>query len=333
MQRIKIDNNSYNDFIVQIALDVTRDHQIISQYRVNLTWMLLIGLFLSVVLSKFVTSQGIKPIKELTTAMQSINVSNLNQRIRAKRWPEELVQPADAFNKMLERIESAFQRLNGFSSNMAHELRTPINNLMGETEIALSSNRTVEEYQEVLSSNLEEYHKLSSVIDRLLFLARADNLRVDLQMKSFDVSQELESIIESYEHVAAEQKIKITYDGNAILTADPILFKRAVANIISNALKYTQEMGSIHISVDGENNKDFFVITISDTGVGISDKCIGFLFDRFYRVDSARNQTSVPGTGLGLSIVKSIMELHGGEINITSEVGIGTTVKLFFPKN
>jgi two-component system heavy metal sensor histidine kinase CusS len=236
---------------------------------------------------------------------------------------------ATSFDEMLDRLEDSFARLSRFSTDIAHELRTPLNNLMGETEVALSKTRTVEEYQHILESSLEEYTRLSHMIEGLLFLARAENTDVKLDRTVFDPLKEVHGVLEYYEAIAEEKKITVLCRGSGTVCADPLLFRRAITNIVSNAFRYSQTGSTIHIEVI-ETEDQSLSVTITDNGIGIKAEELNSIFERFYRSPGARGHDT-RGSGLGLSIAKSIMDLHGGTIDIRSESGKGTTVILHFP--
>jgi two-component system heavy metal sensor histidine kinase CusS len=200
---------------------------------------------------------------------------------------------------------------------------------MGEAEVALSKNRSAEEYRQVIESGLEEYARLSRMIDGLLFLARAESADTQINRSSFDVHEELEAVREFYDTLAREKGIEVTCQGNSLINADPTLFRHAISNLLSNALQYTPQGGVVCLLVKKADNHSIEV-SVSDTGIGISQEHLPKVFDRFYRADPARSQYP-QGTGLGLSIVKSIMELHGGSVHITTTPSKGTTITLRFP--
>ena len=243
-------------------------------------------------------------------------------------WPRELAGLASEFDAMLQRLEDSFQRLSQFSADIAHELRTPINNLMGEAEVALTRERNSKEYASVIASSLEEYHRLAELIDSLLFLARAENADLSLQKSWFRVADELAQPLSYHELQATESEVTLSFSGDAPLFADSTLFRRAISNVVSNALKHTPPGGNVTVEVAAVH--DAVKISIKDDGVGISPEHLPRLFDRFYRVDASR-AAATAGTGLGLAIVKSIVDLHGGSVTIESELGNGTLVTLVFP--
>lgn len=319
---------------IQMGLDGTAEEALIDEYAGYLAGVLLVGILASAVLGVVATRRGLKPLNDITKASEHIHASQLHARINASQWPQELVALASAFDGMLERLEESFNRLSQFSADLAHELRTPINNLRGESEVALSKPREAEEYREILASSLEEYDRLSRITDSLLFLAKADSTQTDsthflYTSLPFAADKEIEKVIDFYEALAAEQNVEVNCVGGAIFSADSILFQRAISNLLSNALRYTPSGGKVTFCIYTVENKGIEIICC-DTGVGIAPEHLPKIFDRFYRVNPSRT-SHTEGAGLGLAIVKSIMRLHGGEISIQSTPDVGTSIHLIFP--
>jgi two-component system, OmpR family, heavy metal sensor histidine kinase CusS len=199
---------------------------------------------------------------------------------------------------------------------------------MGEAEVALRRERTSGEYAKVIASSLEEYHRLAQLIDSLLFLARAENADLSLQKSWFQIADELANLLSYHELEATELGVALGFSGDAMLFADSTLFRRAISNVVANALRHTGSGGKVSVEVRPE--RDVVKILIRDNGTGIPAEHLPRLFDRFYRVDASRN-TAMAGTGLGLAIVKTVMDLHGGSVTIQSELRKGTLVTLEFP--
>lgn len=315
--------------VLQIAMDISTREAFLSHFRNKLIWILLLGALLSAVAGVVVARRGLLPLSRMTKTVQNITVRRLNERIAPERWPKDLSAFAVAFDSMLDRLEDSFEGLYHYTGNLAHELRTPINNLMVEADIALSRARTPEEYQKVIGSNMEEYARLSHIIDSLLFLARADNAQSGFSPAPIDVAREIGDIAEFYSALAADEEVKLTCRGTASLLGDPVLFRRAVSNLLSNSLKYTPRGGEIVVSARQAGDRSVEV-EVTDNGCGIDGEDLPKIFDRFYRVAAVR-QLDPQGSGLGLSIVKAIMDLHGGRVDIASRPGEGTTVRLQFP--
>jgi len=233
-----------------------------------------------------------------------------------------------AFNEMLDRLHDSFQRLSQFSADLAHDLRTPINNLMVQTQVALGQPRTSEEYQGLLESNVEEYERLARMLDNMLFLARADHAHVALSFEELDCHLELQRIADYFEGVAADTGVRLSIDANAQVRADPILLRRAISNLVANAIRYTAPGQTVQLQAQHADAAT--VISVSNPGPPIADAAIPRLFDRFYRVDPARSD-SASSTGLGLAIVQSIMKLHGGQVDLSRSADQLTVFSLRFP--
>ncbi|PZR76701.1 MAG: two-component sensor histidine kinase, partial [Chthoniobacterales bacterium] len=255
-----------------------------------------------------------------------IGPTHLNERIAPTRWPRELQPLARAFDDMLHRLEDSFTRLSQFSADLAHELRTPIANIRGEAEVALTRPRASAEYREVVESTVAECERLSGIVDSLLFLARAEAADRRIAPTTFDGRMALEKIASFYRTIAEERHIAILCQGEGEMLAEPSLFDRAISNLLDNALRFTPEGRTITLSIKRSSNST--EVTVSDTGTGIPAEHLPRVFDRLYRVDPSR---SSGGAGLGLSLVQSIVQLHGGSASIASEPGQGTKVTLIFP--
>lgn len=313
--------------LVQVALDVSDEIALMEKYRLKMGIALLTSLCLAGGLGIIIARKGLQPLQEMTTTVALITATDLHQRVRSGTWPKELDHLTVALDSMLGRLEDSFARLADFSSNLAHELRTPINNLRGEAEVALSRARSADEYRRVIESSIEEYERLSRMVSDILFLARPEQ---GIIPHAIDARAEIEILTEYYQSLAEEQQISITIQGNGTAICDPRLFQRAVGNLISNALHYTPNGGQITIVLsplpDGS-----LTIAIQDTGIGIPPDECPRVFERFYRSAAARQRYN-QGSGLGLAIVRSIMELHGGSVTLTSKPGHGSTVTLRFPQ-
>ena len=315
--------------IVALMLDRSEHGELLAWHLRQTLIAIVVGSILAAVLAYLVSHYSLKPVRQIAAEAHRISASELAHRIDVEGTPAELREIARAFNGMLERLEDSFRRLSDFSSDLAHELRTPVNNLMGQTQVLLSRERTVAEMREVLVSNMEEYERLARMIEDILFLARADNAQATLRPETFDIGEELERVQSFFEALAEERDLRLRTHGNAVLVADRGMFRRALVNLVSNAVRYSPA-GSV-VTLSAECDSDGAVVTsVANQGAGIAPEQIDRVFDRFYRTDSAR-EGSHQGAGLGLAIVRSIMMLHGGTVRARSTPGDMTVFSLEFP--
>jgi two-component system heavy metal sensor histidine kinase CusS len=284
------------------------------------------GILASALIAITVTRHGLRPLGQMTRSLERIGPTHLNERVAPGGWPRELQPLAVAFDDMLARLDVSFTRLSQFSADLAHELRTPIANILGEAQVALTRDRTSDEYREVIESTVAECERLSGIVDNLLFVARADAAREPTERKQFDGRAALEKIATFYGTIAEDRHVTINCTGEGEIYGEPVLFSRAVSNLVDNALRFTPDGGAIQLSLAARAAHS--EVAVSDNGCGIPSEHLPRVFDRFYRVDSSRSSA---GTGLGLALVKSIVDLHGGSVRIQSEVSRGTTVTLIFP--
>ncbi len=314
--------------IVRIALDVSHEDRILTDFRHIALLVLLAGVLVSALLGLLIARRGLRPIATMVETLRGTTAARLDQRIEPTAWPRELSSLALSLNGMLARLSEAFARISGYAADLAHELRSPLNNLRGEAEVALARRRSASEYRDVLESSLEETQRLAQLVDSLLFLAHAENPQAQLRRSEFAVRPEVDSLLEFYELSAEEAGIGVSCEGTAILHADRELVRRAVGNLLSNAIRHTAAGGVIRVTIaqarDGATG-----ITVSDNGSGMDMIVQSQAFDRFYRGREARGRGV--GSGLGLAIVQSIMTLHGGRVDLASEPGQGTRVSLWFP--
>jgi two-component system, OmpR family, heavy metal sensor histidine kinase CusS len=316
---------------IQIAVDVSQEEILLARFQ-RLFGAIMLGSFVIFPVAGYqIARRGIRPVEEMATTARHISSTNLRERILAEGYPVELASLANTFNKMLDRLEESFERISRFSGDIAHDLRTPVNNIRGEAEVALARARTVDEYRDVVESCLEEAVRLSDLIGALLFLARAESPLAHPHRVSVDVGELLGGMREYYEASAVESGIMLTTapTGEPIFAKlDRTLIQRAVGNLIANAVAHTPRGGQVELRTDADATT--IRIEVSDTGEGIPQDALPKVFDRFYRVDKSRSQAS-GGIGLGLSIVQSITMLHGGRVEIASKPGHGTCVTLHIP--
>lgn len=317
-------------FRLQVAIDLDYERRLLRSYLDQLWLVLGIGLLAAVIIGFRIARSGIAPVHSMTETIKRVRSSTLSERITLAEMPSELSVLAETFNEMLERLEESFTRLSRFSSDLAHELRTPIGNIRGELEVALTRARTPPEYREVLQSSLEECQKLSRLIDRLLFLARSEHPETQIRREKIDVGQELQKVTDFYEPAATERDVRVQLQVESELTADVdrTLFQLAVGNLVDNAVRHTPADGIVTLAASLENGS--LIVHVTDTGVGIAPEHLPHVFERFYRADPARSHDG-DSSGLGLALVHTIARLHKGTASIDSAVGEGTAVTVTFP--
>ncbi|WP_392552790.1 heavy metal sensor histidine kinase [Orbus wheelerorum] len=273
-----------------------------------------------------------KPINRLIKKISSINSKSLNERIPRSFVPAKYSSLVDAFNEMISRMDSIFQRQHDFTADIAHEMRTPITNLTTQTQIALGNARTTAEYKEILYSNLEEFERLSQIITDMLFLAQADNKQLVPQLVEIDLASVYITMFDYYEYLSEEKNITLKLEGYCpSILGDHLMIRRAISNLLSNAIRHTPNGETITVTLSKISNKRIKVVT-SNPGKPIEAKHLPLLFDRFYRTDESRqrNNEGTTGTGIGLAIVKSIVEAHKGEITVESD-DKSTRFIIYFP--
>lgn len=314
---------------IEVGIDRANEEHVLDQYRERLWLVLSLSVFVCALVGYLIARTGMRPIESIGRTAEQIRLATLHERIAIAGLPAELSGLAATFNSMLDRLEDSFTRISQFSDDVAHELRTPISNLRGELEVALSKARPVEYYRDILESSLEECGRISRVIQSLLFLARAENATDWLPRDEVDVGRELKAIQEFYDAAAAEAGVQLRVSVEPALKAslDRTLFQQAVSNLVSNAIGHTPEGGLVEIAACVDTG--LLKVSVVDTGRGIPAEHLPRVLDRFYRVDRAR-AGSIQNVGLGLSVVKSIVDRHGGHIEIDSKVGCGTKVEMTF---
>ena len=314
---------------VEILLNRETDATVLRRSRRQLAVVLVLVLCVAGLLGHAIARQGLAPIERLTARMQTIDARSLDQRLVMTDAPPEVRALAHSFDTMLERLASAFDALTGYSAELAHELRTPLHVLRQHIEVALTRSRTNDEYREVLTASLENVERLRQMADDILFLARARDPRAPVHPERLDVRQELEAVADFLDALTEERGVSCVIEAadGIGFDADRMLLRRALVNLISNALEHTPPRGTIVLR--GVQTATGTALSVGDNGVGIPSDVLERVFDRYYRAPLDGSRTT--GVGLGLSIVRGIADLHGGTARIQSEPGRGTTVIIELP--
>lgn len=314
--------------VVAMALDTVEHHRFLIEFYRTLWLAIAVGIVTIALLGWFSARRGLAPIREMTDVAQRVTASRLDDRLPADALPVELLDLATAFNGMLSRLEDSFRRLSEFSSDLAHELRTPIASMMTQTQVALSRARTADEYREVLYSNAEEFDRLARMISDMLFLAKADNGLIVPRSEPVDLAHEVQELFEFYDALAEDRGVSLSLAGEATVTGERLMIRRAIGNLLSNALTHTARGGTVTVRIETLDSGQAR-LAVENPGEGIAAEHLARIFDRFYRVDPSR-QRLTDGAGLGLAIVKSIVSAHRGTVRALSADGL-TRFEMLLP--
>lgn len=293
-------------------------------------WLIPVGLTATVGLAWWIGGRALRPVLDLASAAREISISRLDKRLPVRGAGDELDLLAGTFNEVMDRLEQAVRQMKEFTASISHELRTPLTVLRGEAEVVLSKPGTASDYRRVLESQLEEFEKLSQMINRMLTLARAEAGQITLARDSVCLADLAAAAAEQMEPLAASKGLSLTTacEGKVAVTGDPGWLERAVLNLLDNAVKFTPPGGRIEIAVRSEN--DTAVLEVRDNGMGISAEALPHIFERFYREDSSRSR-AIEGAGLGLSLVEWIVRQHQGRVSVTSRPKQGSTFRVELP--
>ena len=309
---------------LELQKGVMREYLLLYIYSVPLILVVLVAL------GWYFAGRALKPFEEITRTAEKINYENLNTQITSTHKEQEVQRLVQSFNAMVSRLNKSFNQMRKFNADVAHELRTPLSILQGETEIALRSASLPEEIRSVLISNLEELDRLTRIVNDLLTLSEAEAGRQVLVKEPVCVGDLLEDLVDQMRLMASDRNLvmDIRCAPDLWINADKLWIRRAILNLLDNAIKYSKESGPIDVSAIKENS--MIRIGVRDSGIGIRNEDLPYIFDRLYRADPARSRGS-GGVGLGLSLVKWIVEAHQGSIRVESNPDIGSLFEVFIP--
>ena len=317
-----------SDLRIWAAVDTMHHAEFIHSLRATLWTYVALAAMLSGLLGWWAARTGLAPLRTMKARAQAVTAHRLDERMPAEAVPIEMADLAESLNDMLARLQSDFQRLSEFSSDLAHELRTPISNLMTQTQVALTQPRTAETYRDILASNAEEFQRLARMVSDMLFLAKAEHGLLLPSTEDISLAVEVQALFDFYEALADEKGIKMHLAGEAHVTGDRLMLRRAISNLLSNALRYTPAQGQVRVEVGTSGG--LVRLSVENTGAEISPELLPRLFDRFFRADKSRVHPETDGAGLGLSITRAIVQSHGGSASVSSSAG-RTRFTLAFP--
>lgn len=298
--------------LVAVAVEITHHERFMDSFRRTLWMFVAIAVILAGVLGWIAVRYGLAPLQTIRQGAASVTANRLDYRLAIDAVPVELSGLVETLNEMLARLEDSFRRLKDFSSDLAHELRTPISNLMTETQVALGRARSSDEYREVLASNAEEYERLARMIGDMLFLAQADNGLIVPRREPVDLAEQVGELFDFFDALAEEKALQLSLTGSGQVSGDKLMLRRALANLLSNAIRHTPQGGHIQVRITEANG--ITILAVENSGEPILPEHLSRIFDRFYRADPSRHGGG-EGAGLGLAITRSIVIAHGGEIS------------------
>lgn len=314
--------------VIGVATDITHHEEYLAGFRLTLWAFVAFAAVLSGLLGWLAVRRGLAPLQAMKCEAENITAQRLHARLALDAVPAELVDLAVTLNAMLARLEESFRRLSDFSSDLAHEFRTPISNLMTQTQVTLSRSRTPDEYRDVLASNIEEYERLSRMVADMLFIAKADDGQIVPTRDTLELAPLVGDLVEFHRLVAEEKKVELTSDGTGAIQGDRLMIRRAISNLLSNAIRHAPAGGRVTVSILEADSG--VLVDVTNTGQTIAPEHLPRLFDRFYRADPSRAGEG-SHSGLGLAIVRSIVEAHGGQVAAFSADGV-TTFRLTFDR-
>ncbi len=306
---------------LQVATSYAPADQALREFGLALAALSALGAFGASLLSYWVTRIGLAPLRRLTTDASEVSADNRSQRLRTTELPYELNDLAHSFNGALERLDQAYCRLESFNADVAHELRTPVTILIGQTQVALTRNRSVDDLRRTLQSNLEEFERMRGIINDMLFLARADQGERATELVEVSLATEIARTVEFLEMPMEEAQVQAKLHGDAVAGVNRSLFGRACANLLINAIHHCTPGATINVTISHEASRVW--VAIANPGEPISPDVLDHVFDRFYRAELSRTN-SRENHGLGLAIVKAVAEMHGGVVFARSSDGVNT---------
>lgn len=304
-----------------IGIDTETFHETQHNLLIALIGLAIVGVLMASALGYWVARIGLKPLIKLSHEAQRLAPPLRAGRLRLSPLPPELEQFVDSFNSTLERVEQAYSRLESFNADVAHELRSPLTNLIGQTQVALTRGRSAEHYFEVLQSNLEELERLRSIINDMLFLASADQGNKATKLTSTSLADEVATTLEYLDFILEDAQVQVRVSGDALVQIEVAHLRRALINLLSNAVQHTGPGQVIEVRIEVEEHQ--VSIGVANPGSPIASEHLPRLFERFYRVDASRSNSG-NNHGLGLAIVKAIALMHGGDVFVRSDRGMNT---------
>lgn len=312
---------------VLAALDPIHHTHFMGRFQLILWAYVALATLASGLLGWLAARNGLSPLRAMKARAQAVSAQRLDERMPVDAVPVELADLAQSLNDMLLRLQTDFERLSAFSSDLAHELRTPISNLLTETQVTLSQKRMADDYRNTLASNSEELQRLARMVSDMLFLAKTEHGLALPHPEAIALDTEVAALADFYEALAADKSLQLVTEGAAQMEGDRLMVRRALSNLLSNAIRHSPEHGQVCIAI--RSTPQGAEVRVSNQGEAIAPDVLPRLFDRFYRADTARRHPASDGAGLGLAITRAIMQAHGGTVSASSEHGINRFTLVF----
>ena len=312
---------------VLAALDPIHHTHFMGRFQLILWAYVALATLASGLLGWLAARNGLSPLRAMKARAQAVSAHRLDERMPVEAVPVEMADLAQSLNDMLLRLQTDFERLSAFSSDLAHELRTPISNLLTETQVTLSQKRTADDYRNTLASNSEELQRLARMVSDMLFLAKTEHGLALPHPEAIALDTEVAALADFYEALAADTSLQLVTEGTAQMEGDRLMVRRALSNLLSNAIRHSPEHGQVCLAI--RSTPQGAEVSVSNQGEAIAPDVLPRLFDRFYRADAARRHPASDGAGLGLAITRAIMQAHGGTVSASSEHGINRFTLVF----
>lgn len=304
------------DLRLLLAMDTHHHTHFMQELQRSLMVYLLAAGLTSGLLAWWAARRGLAPLRDMRERARRVTANQLDERMPVASVPVEMAELAQELNTMLERLQRDFQRLSEFSSDLAHELRTPISNLLTQTQVTLAQPRAVAVYQETLASNAEEFQRLGRMVSDMLLLAKTEHGLALPHREPVALHEAAQALFDFFDVVAEEKGVTLVLEGQATTQGDRLMLQRAISNLLSNAIRHAPEDSRVRVSVS--HTEGAASLCVDNAGPAIACEHLPRLFDRFYRVDKSRAHLSAESTGLGLAITRAIMQAHGGTVSVAS---------------
>jgi heavy metal sensor kinase len=322
-------SNIGSGVILQLGQSLENVASFVEAFRKIVIATLALLVVLSTGFGWFLARRAVSGVQAVTRTARSISAGSLEERVPVNTRGDEIDQLATTFNAMLDRIQDLVEGIREISDNVAHDLKSPITRIRGSAEIALTTDNSLQDFEQMAASNIEDCDRLLDMINTMLMISQTEAGVGDIEQTDVDMVQIVKDACNLFQPMADDKRVKLECNEieSIFLKGDMPLLQRMVANLMDNAIKYTSADGSVRVTVQTNADQEI-VIAIVDTGVGVSEENLPHIFERFFRCDPSRSTT---GAGLGLSLAKAIAEAHKGKINVQSAAGQGSTFQVFLP--